>query len=314
MGAFVITRNSAYTYKGKGIDVKRIGEELGVRYVLEGSVRRLGELLRVNVQLISTESGAHLWADRSDERMPELSLGQEDIVKRIGNALGWEMVPGSRPCAVQEKERPTNPDAFDLYLRAQSLDNLPYNLERSAEASALLERAVQLDPSFARAKAFLARTLIDQFADAPEGRTEDKLTRAATLLSDAEAIIPSSKRVLIGRASLLWWQERYPEALAAAQRLMEVYPNDADASTMLAILTLATGGANGQFRCSRRQSGSIREAVSWPGATAALVMLYWCSVASRNPFPGSSVHWPPIHTPLLNKSRKSIACSLRRTR
>ncbi len=109
---------------------------------------------------------------------------------------------------------------------------------------ALLERAVQLDPSFARAKAFLARTLIDQFADAPEGRTEDKLTRAATLLSDAEAIIPSSKRVLIGRASLLWWQERYPEALAAAQRLMEVYPNDADANTMLAILTLATGGAD----------------------------------------------------------------------
>jgi adenylate cyclase len=242
IGAFVIARDSAYTYKGKGIDVKRIGEELGVRYVLEGSVRRLGELLRVNVQLISTESGAHLWADRSDEPMPELGLGQEEIVKRIGNALGWEMV---RVEAVRStKERPTDPDAFDLYLRAQSLDNLPYNLERSAEASALLERAVQLDPSFARAKAFLARTLIDQFADAPEGRTEDKLTRAATLLSDAEAIIPSSKRVLIGRASLLWWQERYPEALAAAQRLMEVYPNDADANTMLAILTLATGGAD----------------------------------------------------------------------
>ena len=81
-GMFVIARDSAFTYQGKAVDVRKVGEELGVRYVLEGSVRKLGDMLRVNAQLIATETGAHLWADRFDQKLNDLSAGQEAIVRR----------------------------------------------------------------------------------------------------------------------------------------------------------------------------------------------------------------------------------------
>ena len=84
IGMFVIARKSAYTYRSKAVDVRKLGEELGVRYVLQGSVRKLGDTLHVNAQLIATETGAHLWADRFDQKLDDLSAGQEAIVDRIG--------------------------------------------------------------------------------------------------------------------------------------------------------------------------------------------------------------------------------------
>ena len=116
---FVIARQSAYTYQGKAVDVRKIGEELGVRYALEGSVRKLGDLLRVNAQLIATETGAHLWADRFDQQLNDLSAGQDAIVRRIGQTLNVALVDVES--ARGKRERPTNPDAFDLILRARSL-------------------------------------------------------------------------------------------------------------------------------------------------------------------------------------------------
>src|SRR5262249_46889228 len=118
--AFVIARQSAYTYKGKPRDVRTIGQELGVRYVLEGSVRRIGSTLRVNVQLISGETGAHLWSDRFDEQISELLQGQEQIVTRMRSELGISMV--EIETARSLRERPTNPDALDLILRARALE------------------------------------------------------------------------------------------------------------------------------------------------------------------------------------------------
>ena len=153
--AVVIARNSAYTYKGKATNVKQVGDELGVRYVLEGSVRRMGDVLRINAQLVSTESGAHLWADRFDEAINDLAAGQEEIVERLGNALGFQLVRVE--AARSTRDRSANPDAFDLFLRAKSVLNLPFSIESIAEAEPLLERAVQLDPSFAEAKASSSR-------------------------------------------------------------------------------------------------------------------------------------------------------------
>ena len=111
-GMFVIARETAYTYQGKVIDVRKVGEQLGVRYVLEGSVRKLGDVLRVNAQLIATETGAHLWADRFDQKLNDLSAGQEEIVHHIAQTLNVALV--DIESARSKRERPTNPDAFDL--------------------------------------------------------------------------------------------------------------------------------------------------------------------------------------------------------
>jgi adenylate cyclase len=238
-GAFVISRESAYTYKDKKTDAKNIGDELGVRYVLEGSVRRLGDVLRVNAQLISTETGAHLWADRFDEQIKDLAIGQEAIVTRLGAALHWEVVEVE--AARSKRERPDNPDAFDLMLRARSLWNQPFSLPRLAEIRNLYERAVQLDPSSADAKADLANVLIEQSNDIPDGTNEDKRTRAATLLSEAASLNASSSEVLSARAFLLRAQQRWPEAMAAAQRLIDVDPNNEDGYNDLANVKMVTG-------------------------------------------------------------------------
>jgi adenylate cyclase len=235
--AVVIARNSAYTYKGKATNVKQVGDQLGVRYVLEGSVRRLGDVLRINAQLVSAESGAHLWADRFDEPVKDLAAGQEDIVTRLGNALGWELVRVE--AARSQQDRSDNPDAFDLYLRARSVLNLPFSTDRLAEGQSLLERAVQLEPSFAVAKATLAAVLINAGNSTPGAIYE--LPRAETLLAEASAISPNSLTVLSVSVFLLRTQWHWNEALAMAQRLMELYPTNAESYNQLATMKFATG-------------------------------------------------------------------------
>src|SRR6516162_751175 len=120
-GSFVIARNTAFTYKGKSVDVKEVGRELGVRYVLEGSVRRVGDQVRVNVQLIDTETGAHLWADRFDTDRANLAQAQDEITGRLARTLNLELVEAS--VRRSEQARAVDPDARDLVMRGWALYN-----------------------------------------------------------------------------------------------------------------------------------------------------------------------------------------------
>ena len=143
--SFVIARNTAFTYKGKSVDVKAIGREFGVRYVLEGSVRRLGEKVEINAQLISTQTGAHVWADRFDGERNKLSELQVDVVSRLANSLGVELVRAEAMRSM--RERPNNPDAVDLVMRARAkgystANNKPMN----SDMIGLYEQALGLDP------------------------------------------------------------------------------------------------------------------------------------------------------------------------
>src|SRR5262249_21310091 len=116
---FVISRNSAFTYRNKPVDTKQIGRELGVRYVLEGSVRRSGNKIRVNAQLIGAETNAHLWAEQIDGNLKDLFALQNEITTSIAVALNVELIN-------REAARPTdNPDALDYILRARALTNFP---------------------------------------------------------------------------------------------------------------------------------------------------------------------------------------------
>ena len=111
---FVIARNSSFTYKGRAVDVKEVGRELGVRYVLEGSVRRVGVQVRINAQLIDAETDLHRWAERFDRSVGDLFALQDEIVSRIAFALNVEMV-------IAEAARPAeNPDAMDCILRGRA--------------------------------------------------------------------------------------------------------------------------------------------------------------------------------------------------
>jgi adenylate cyclase len=110
----VISRNTAFTYKGKDVDAKQIGHELGVRYVLEGSVRRSGNQVRINAQLIDAVTDRHLWAERFDHDIGDLFAIQNEITGRIANTLGWELI-GAETARTTDR-----PDALDYLLRARA--------------------------------------------------------------------------------------------------------------------------------------------------------------------------------------------------
>ena len=153
-GAMIIARHSAATFKNKPVDVRRIGEELGVRFVVEGSVRKLGDMLRVNVQLISSETNMHIWAGRFDQNVKDLGIGQEEIVSRLeGGARLPDVRCRKRTQRAGEARQPrcVRPAASWVVGMAQGTE--PSN---RAEATALYEQALRLDPKSVRAMCYLA--------------------------------------------------------------------------------------------------------------------------------------------------------------
>ena len=151
-GAFVIARNTAFTFKGKAIDVKKLGRELNVRYVLEGSVQRGGNRLRVNVQLIDAETGNHLWAERFDKPVADLFDMQDEIVSRLANALDAELIAAE----ARRAERSPHPDAMDLVFQGRAWLNKGLTPEYMTQARGFFERAMALDPGNIEAMVGLA--------------------------------------------------------------------------------------------------------------------------------------------------------------
>jgi TolB-like protein/class 3 adenylate cyclase len=141
-GMVVIGRNTAFSYKGRPIDLKQVGRELNVRYVLEGSVQRAASRMRVNVQLIDAESGNHLWAERFDKPVADLFDMQDEIVARLANALNTQLIIAE----ARRAERAPSPDSMDLYFRGMSAYNKGLSPDNLAEARKLFERALALDP------------------------------------------------------------------------------------------------------------------------------------------------------------------------
>ncbi len=140
-GSFVIARNTAFTYKGKSADVKQIGHDLGVRYVIEGSVRRSNEQVQVNVQLIDAENGAHFWADRFDTDRANLAKAQSEIIGRLATSLHFRLIEAEGRRGEQEK----NPDARDMVMRGWAWYYRPVTEASLQEAQRAFEQARELD-------------------------------------------------------------------------------------------------------------------------------------------------------------------------
>ena len=136
--SFVIARNTAFTFKGRNVDVREIGKELGVRYVLEGSVQRDQSQVQVNAQLIDAESGGHLWADRFDGRLADLFQMQDQLVASLAGQLKTELIADQ----ARRAQRALNPDSMDLYFQGLAWSNKGLNSENLAQAHSFYERAL----------------------------------------------------------------------------------------------------------------------------------------------------------------------------
>jgi TolB-like protein/class 3 adenylate cyclase len=194
-GSFVIARNTAFTYKGKAVDVKEIGRELGVRYALEGSVRRTGEDVTVNAQLISTENGAHVWAERFEG--DQLGQLQVEVVARLANALDVALVRAEALRAI--RERPNNPDAVDLAMRGW-LATMQFSPAGDKEAIEDYERALKLDPNLVRAKIGLASAYAVNVVFGSSTNPRADAERAEKLADEALSEEPDNARAHMMKA------------------------------------------------------------------------------------------------------------------
>jgi len=207
VGMFVISRNTAFTYRNKPIDTKQIGRELGVRYVLEGSVQRSGKQVRITTQLIDAESDAHLWAERFDREMADLFTLQNEITGQIAVALNSELVAA-------EAARPTNnPDAMDFLLRGRAQTLKPVSPENFAEMIGQFERAVALDPRSVEAQSWLVTALLGRVMNGMSDSPSADIQRAESLVSQALAISPRNPHAHLAKGFLLNAQHRIEEAI-----------------------------------------------------------------------------------------------------
>jgi TolB-like protein/class 3 adenylate cyclase/Tfp pilus assembly protein PilF len=208
-GSFVISRNTAFTYKDKPVNAKQIGRELGVRYVLEGSVRRSGNQVRINAQLIDAEKDAHLWAERLDRDTSDLFAIQDEITSRIAIALNLAMVGA-------EAARPTDrPDAQDYIFRGRAAfyNDKGTTRESLAEGINLFEKALSLDPRSADARALLAVALTGRVLEQMTDSAVADIARAERLIEETLAASPRHPLAHFARAQLLRVQRRHDEAI-----------------------------------------------------------------------------------------------------
>jgi adenylate cyclase len=220
---FVIARNSSFTYKRKAIDVRQIGRELGVRYLLEGSIRKAGQRVRISGQLIEAETGAHMWADRFEGETSEIFELQDRITTNVVAAVE----PNLRLAEIERAQRkPTeNLGAYDLYLRSLPAINV-YTRAGFEEATGLLRRAIALDPTYSDALAALAECLVRMTVNGWAVDRQASTAEACDLAGRAISADPENAAAL---AIAAWAYStlgvRFEQSLDLANRALELHPN-----------------------------------------------------------------------------------------
>ena len=224
---FVIARNSSFTYKGKAVDVKQVARELGVRYVLEGSVRKAGNRVRITGQLIDTATGTHIWADRFDGSLDDVFELQDQIASSVVGAIE----PRLRQSEIERASRkPTESlDAYDFYLRALAQFHR-YTDEGFAETLTLLQRALAIDPSYAPAAALVGWCRIFQGVQGWGAFSEADISAAVRLARQAlEAERDDAETVARAAFTLFYFAGETAMAMAGLDRALALNPNTATA-------------------------------------------------------------------------------------
>ncbi|MFC1896194.1 adenylate/guanylate cyclase domain-containing protein [Thermodesulfobacteriota bacterium] len=223
-GLFVIARNSAFTYKGKPVKINEVGRELGVRYVLEGSVRKANDRIRITAQLVDATTEGHLWAERYDRELKDIFALQDEVTQKIVGALAVKLTEDERDCLANRFT--DNLEAYDYYLRG--LEYL-YQLteEANSQAREMFERAFELDPEFASAYAYLG---LSHWMEWSLGWSQDpqSLERAFELAQRAIALnysLPEAHRTL---GDVYLWKKQHEQAIAEYETSVDLNPNYAD--------------------------------------------------------------------------------------
>jgi adenylate cyclase len=240
-GLFVIARNSSFQYKGQSVDVKKVSRELGVRYILEGSVRKAGNKLRINAQLIDATTGGHLWAERYDREYKDIFALQDEVIQRIVFALTVNLTQKEKEQLARKYT--DNLEAYEYYLHGeQSLHS--FSVEGLAKARSMFQKAIDHDPKFAQAYAAhaLASYYIWNYQLTESGlkMNEDRnqAYQFATKALDFDSSLPMAHSVL---AAVNLAHNHFDEAIASADKAVALEPNNADSYVMRAYVLTNVG-------------------------------------------------------------------------
>ncbi len=223
-GLFVISRNSTFTYKDRAVNVRDVAEELGVRYVLEGSVRRAGEQIRINTQLIDATTGGHVWAERYDHRLENVFAVQDAIVARIVQALELHLTAVEEVGGQSEPET-VSLEAYDLVLKARR-QLTRFERPATEQAAAQLQEAIDLDPNYAEAYSLLGFLHFDEWRLWGRGRDQN-LSRAEDLAEKAASLRPDDPAPHALLAMVHQWRREFDPASEEADRALALEPQDA---------------------------------------------------------------------------------------
>ena len=277
-GTFVIARNTAMTFKGKPVDAKAIGKDLGVRYVLEGSVQPSGDRMRVNAQLIDAGSGAHLWAEQFDTPRADLLQTQDAIVAHLAHAIDFQLTQAE---AARLKRTPTaNPDAEDLALQCVAGVWKTGFIGKDADAAfALCERALAIDPKNVRALTVLANKFWVPAALGLSSDPKSDLERADELDSQALALDPDLAWAHGTKGWILQNQRRPEESVPEFERALALDPSGADAYSGLGVDYLALGRFDQSLEVLDK---AIRASPSDPSLTYYYGNKAWANFGLKN--------------------------------
>jgi len=238
-GSFVIARNTAFTYKGKSPDLRQIGRDLNVRYVLEGSVQRSGDRLRMNVQLIDAESGKHLWAERFDKPCDDLFDMQDEIVSRLANTLDAQLVEAE----ARRSQHVLHPDALDLYFQGKAYWNKGVSPEYMAQAKQYFEQAVALDPANADATVGWAMVVATSAGSFAVDDRVAQLAAAEAALTKALSVAPQHATGHLALGAVLMFTNRAEQGIAECERALALDRNLADAHGCIGMAKYFVGRA-----------------------------------------------------------------------
>jgi len=236
-GSFVIGRNTAFTYKGKAVDLKQIGRELGVRYVLEGSVQRGGNRMRVNVQLIDAETGNHLWAERFDKPVADLFDLQDEVVARLANALNTQLAAAE----ARRAEQSPHPDSMDLWFQGMAWLNKGPMPETLARARGFLEHAVALDASNIDALVWMANVDIVSGVALASADRAARLANAEAAATKALSLAPDHAAAHLCLGMVLIFSNHAAQGIAECECALALDRNIAGAHGQIGFAKIALG-------------------------------------------------------------------------
>ena len=224
-GLFVIARNSVFTYKGKAVKIRQVGRELGVRYVLEGSVRKVGDRVRITAQLVDTTTEGHLWAERYDRDLEDIFALQDEVTQKIVAALAVALTEEEEDRLARKYTG--NVEAYDYFLRGLEYHFHPTK-EKNIQARLMFEKAIELDSEFAAAYAQLGRTHLrgysHMWSQDPKG-----LNRAFDLAQKARDLDDTLAEAYFVFGQVYYYERRHEQAIAELEKAITLRPNYADA-------------------------------------------------------------------------------------